>query len=226
LIACSHDARRREAAARDLAVAGGRDAPIVVVAYDDRWPASFAVEAERLAPLLPGVEIHHIDSTAVAGLAAKPVIDLMSLVADLDGPIGSLVDVGGYEYPAAYNETLRDRRWLCRPSAAHRTHHLHLVSDADVLARQLRFRDRLRADAELRDEYAQLKLSLAARHPNDREAYTDAKTAFVSRVLADLLRSRPPGQSPPSQPIGSAVAGTAAPSSASTDASASRRIAP
>jgi GrpB-like predicted nucleotidyltransferase (UPF0157 family) len=143
----------------------------------------FAAEVERLTPLLPGADIHHIGSTAVPGLAAKPVIDLMALVANLDEPSDRLV-AAGYEYPAAYNETLRDRRWLCRPSAAHRTHHLHLVADADVLARHLRFRDRLRASPELRDDYTQLKLSLAARHPDDREGYTDAKAAFIERAIA------------------------------------------
>lgn len=174
-----------DAAARDLVAAGGRDALIAVAVYDDRWPALFVAEAQRLTPLLGGAAVHHIGSTAVPGLAAKPVIDLMALVADLDEPIDRLVAGGGYQYPAAYNETLHERRWLCRPSAAHRTHHLHLVADAAVLEDHLRFRDRLRADAELRDDYAQLKRALAARHRDDRAAYTDAKTAFIERVIGD-----------------------------------------
>lgn len=154
------------------------------MAYDDRWPARFAAEVERLAPLLPGADIHHIGSTAVPGLAAKPVIDLMALVADLDAPIPALVEATGYEYPAAYNDTLVDRRWLCRPSAAERTHHLHLVADRDLLDAHLRFRDELRANPELRDEYAQLKLALADRYRDDREGYTEAKAAFIERAIA------------------------------------------
>lgn len=169
---------------RDLAVAGGRDSPVVVVAYDDRWPARFAAEVERLTPLLPGADIHHIGSTAVPGLAAKPVIDLMALVADLDQPIPALVDAGGYEYPPAYNATLVDRHWLCRPSAAERTHHLHLVADRALLDAHLRFRDELRANPQLRDDYAQLKLALADRYRDDREGYTEAKTAFIERATA------------------------------------------
>lgn len=73
------------------------------------------------------------------------------------------------------------RRFLCYPSAAHRTHHLHLVDEREELERRLRFRDRLRTDPVLAREYVDLKRALAARHRDDREAYTDAKSEFVRR---------------------------------------------
>ena len=114
-------------------------------------------------------------------MPAKPVIDMMALVVDLDGPVERLVE-HGYEFPRAFNATLSHRRWLCRPSAAHRTHHLHLVDERTELDRRLRFRDRLRADRALAEEYARLKHDLALRFRDDREAYTDAKRAFVDRV--------------------------------------------
>jgi GrpB-like predicted nucleotidyltransferase (UPF0157 family) len=174
----------REAAARDLARTGGKDAPIEIVEYDPAWPARFASERERLQRLLPATEIHHIGSTAVPGMPAKPVIDLMALVPELDAPIAALVGRGGYQYPEAFNATLRHRRWLCRPSAAHRTHHLHLVVEPSELACHLHFRDRLRASASLRDEYARLKRGLAERLSDDREAYSEAKSAFIRRVEA------------------------------------------
>lgn len=79
---------RRSAAAKDLARAGGRDAEVKIVAYDPAWPAALETERERLAPLLNGVEIHHFGSTAVPSLAAKPVIDMIALVPDLDASIG------------------------------------------------------------------------------------------------------------------------------------------
>ena len=175
----------REAAARDLARAGGQDAPIEIVEYDPAWPARFASERERLLWLLAGAELHHIGSTAVPGLPAKPVIDLMALVQDLDAPIAALVERGGYQYPEAFNATLSHRRWLCRPTATYRTHHLHLVDEPAELARHLRFRDRLRASATLRDEYALLKRKLTQRLGGDREAYSEAKSAFIQRVEAD-----------------------------------------
>jgi GrpB-like predicted nucleotidyltransferase (UPF0157 family) len=172
----------RSAVASDLEQVDAGDAPIEIVAYTPEWPARFDRERDRLAPLLPGVELHHIGSTAVPGLAAKPVIDMMAVVGDLDDPISALVDRGGYQFPAAYNATLSGRRWLCYPTPAQRTHHLHLVKDLAVLDRHLRFRDRLRTDSALRDEYAALKRRLAAAHRDDREGYTNAKASFIARA--------------------------------------------
>jgi GrpB-like predicted nucleotidyltransferase (UPF0157 family) len=92
-----------------------------------------------------------------------------------------LVAEAGYQFPRSFNATLTHRRFLCFPSAAHRTHHLHLVDDRGELERRLRFRDRLRADPVLAREYVALKRSLAARFPEDREAYADAKSDFIRR---------------------------------------------
>ncbi len=173
---------RHSAAAEDLARAGGRDAEVKIVEYDPGWPAVYQAERERLTPLLPpGVKLHHFGSTAVPGLAAKPVIDMIALVDALDAPIAALVARGGYQYPQAFNATLTHRRFLCYPTAAHRTHHLHLVDEPGELERRLRFRDRLRANPVLAGEYVALKRALAERYSNDREAYTEAKSEFVKR---------------------------------------------
>lgn len=147
----------------------------------------FDAERQRLAPLLEGVEIHHFGSTAVPGLAAKPVIDMIAFVPDLDAPIAVLVSEAGYQFPRAFNATLSHRRFLCYPSAAHRTHHLHLVNDREELERRLRFRDRLRSDPVLAREYVALKHALAARFPDDREAYTDAKSEFIHQHDQPIL---------------------------------------
>ncbi len=171
--------RERRAAAEDLARTGGRDAEVEIVAYDPAWPAAFQTERVRLAPLLDGVEIHHFGSTAVPGLAAKPVIDMIALVPDLDAPITGLVRSACYQFPPAFNATLRHRRFLCYPSASHRTHHLHLVDDRRELKRRLSFRDRLRADPVLAGRYVALKHALAERYRDDREAYTEAKGEFI-----------------------------------------------
>ena len=173
---------RHRAAADDLARTGVRDAAVEVVEYDPAWPSTYRAECDRLAPLLPAsVELHHFGSTAVPGLAAKPVIDMIALVADLDAPIAALVQLGGYQYPQAFNATLAHRRFLCYPTATHRTHHLHFVDEPGELERRLRFRDRLRADPVLAGEYATLKRMLAERYRDDREAYTEAKSEFVKR---------------------------------------------
>jgi GrpB-like predicted nucleotidyltransferase (UPF0157 family) len=168
------------------------DAPIEIVDYDPSWTGRFATEAAMLRALLPGLEWHHIGSTAVVGLAAKPIIDIMAWTDDLQAPITPLVEQGGYQYPAAFNATLTARRWFCRPTAQHRTHHLHLVSERAELARHLRFRDALREDAGLSEEYAALKRCLAMELTEDREAYTAAKAPFIERVLgADAGLPRP-----------------------------------
>lgn len=172
----------RSVALADLARAGGRNAPVEIVEYDPAWPAAYAAERERLAPLLPaGVQLHHFGSTAVPGLAAKPVIDMIALVDDLDAPIAVLVQRGGYQYPPAFNATLTHRRFLCYPTATYRTHHPHLVDEPGELERRLRFRDRLRADPVLASEYMALKRTLAEHYSDDREAYTEAKSEFVKR---------------------------------------------
>ena len=90
---------RSKAATQDLARAGGLDATVEIVEYDPAWPALYAAERERLKPFLAGADLHHFGSTAVPGLAAKPVIDMIALVADLDAPIAALVSRAGYQFP-------------------------------------------------------------------------------------------------------------------------------
>lgn len=177
---------RRTASAVDLARSGEREARIEVVDYDASWPTRFDEEAARLTAISPKLTFHHIGSTAVPGMSAKPIIDIMAWSQDLDSPLVALVERGGYQYPHAYNATLSGRRWLCRPSASYRTHHLHLVGDEAELIRHLRFRDALRAKAHLAAEYAALKRDLATQMPDDREGYTAGKTDFIRRVEARL----------------------------------------
>ncbi len=185
-------ADRRSAAAEDLARAGGHNAEVEIVEYDPTWPAAYRAERERLAPLLAdGAELHHFGSTAVPGLAAKPVIDMIALVDDLDTPIAVLVERGGYQYPPAFNATLAHRQFLCYPTAANRTHHLHLVDEPGELERRLRFRNRLRADPVLASEYVALKRVLAERYSDDREAYTEAKGEFIKRCEQPTAPSSP-----------------------------------
>ena len=162
-------------------------APIELIAYSADWPARF--EAERrlleavLAPWLAG-HIQHIGSTAVPGLPAKPVIDIMAPVLSLDASRDAIeaVATAGYVYFPYKPDAMH---WFCKPTPAHRTHHLHLVPIGSPLWHQrLAFRNALRGDLALAAEYAELKARLAAQFVLDREAYTEGKTAFITRVLA------------------------------------------
>jgi GrpB-like predicted nucleotidyltransferase (UPF0157 family) len=170
---------------------GADDGPIEIVEYDSSWPASYAEERERLASVLLGVPIHHIGSTAVPGLAAKSVVDMIALVDDLGATTAAVVHRAGYYLPGRFNMNLVHRRFLCYPTASYRTHHLHLVDQREDMYRCLRFRDLLRADAVLAEEYASLKRRLAARFRENRLGYTEAKSAFIAKCLLSGWRIQP-----------------------------------
>jgi GrpB-like predicted nucleotidyltransferase (UPF0157 family) len=176
-----------------------RDAPIEIVEYDPAWHASYVDEHARLAPLLPDAEIHHIGSTAVPGLAAKPIVDIVALVEDVGAPIPALVREAGYQVPEAFNTSLAHHRFLCYPTAAHRTHHLHLLDEREELDRRLRFRDRLRENPTLAAEYAALKRALAERFRENREGYTEAKSTFIERVESIAVSRPAPGSGVPAR---------------------------
>jgi GrpB-like predicted nucleotidyltransferase (UPF0157 family) len=163
------------------------EAPIEIAGYNASWPALFAAERalleERLRPWLAGT-IEHIGSTAIPGLPAKPIIDLMAPVASLAAGRPAIAAAAGAGY-LYFPYQAGVMHWFCKPSPRLRTHHLHLVPYRSALWEQrLRFRDALRANPALAAEYAALKLDLAQRFRHDREAYTEAKTLFVERVLS------------------------------------------
>jgi GrpB-like predicted nucleotidyltransferase (UPF0157 family) len=158
--------------------------------YDASWPASYAAERERLSSLLPNVfiDLEHIGSTAVPGLRAKPIIDILAGVESIATAeaIAERICLSGYTTSAEFNETLADRKWFMRWQNGHRTHHLHVVvHDSKAWRERLRFRNALRTRPDLAVQYAALKSRLAERHATDREAYTDAKAEFVRSVSED-----------------------------------------
>ncbi len=159
-----------------------------LVEYDAAWPARFAAERLRLHDRLPHFRaIEHIGSTAVPGMPAKPVIDMVAGVdtmAIADESIESILDLG-YTTSPPFNATLADRRWFMRSAAGTRTHHLHVVVwGGRPWTEFLRFRDALHADAGLAARYVELKRVLADRFRSDREAYTNAKADFVASALS------------------------------------------
>jgi len=166
-----------------------REAPVQIVAYDASWPARFEAErivlSEILRPWLTG-PIEHVGSTAVPGMPAKPVIDIMAGVDSLEASRDALPPLRhlGYHWAPYRAEMMH---WFCKPSFSLRTHHLHLVPFRSPLwDERLRFRDCLRSTAAVAEEYAALKYHLAEIHRFDREAYTEAKGAFIARVLHTL----------------------------------------
>ncbi len=164
---------------------------VTLVPSDPAWPALFADESARLhgavaAAGLPPLALEHVGSTAVPGLAAKPVLDLMG-----GAPAGiALLDYVPALVAAGYvhrgPQGIPEREFFRRGDP--RAQHLHLVAhDGTFWREHLAFRDALRADPARRDAYAALKRALAERFPRDREAYTEGKTAFVRAVVAEWL---------------------------------------
>ena len=159
-----------------------------IVPYDPAWPEKYEEERERLVTLAPSafVAIEHVGSTAVTGMAAKPIIDIavgVRSMADADELLITLC-ANGYSTSAVFNATLIDQRWLMRHAGGHRTHHLHLVIHEDrEWRRKIAFRNALRADAKAAIRYHVLKTRLALDKGSDRDAYTSAKTEFVEEVL-------------------------------------------
>ena len=164
------------------------EAPVLLVEYDPAWPAAFERERGALALVLDQWltgSIEHIGSTAVPGLRAKPVLDIMAGVESLEASRPAIQAASRLDY-VHYPYRAEVMHWFCKPSPADRTHHLHLVPFGSTLWNErLLFRDVLRRDRALAAEYAELKTLLAQRYRNDREAYTDAKSAFVVRVLTE-----------------------------------------
>lgn len=156
---------------------------------DPAWPQAYVTERDRLLSVLPGVfiDVQHIGSTAVPGLVAKPIIDILAGVASMAVAESVMAPLcaSGYTTSAEFNQTLSDRKWLMRWAEGRRTHHLHVVvHGGQAWHERLRFRDALRVSVDLAARYAELKADAARRHPVDREAYTEAKTEFIRRVLA------------------------------------------
>jgi GrpB-like predicted nucleotidyltransferase (UPF0157 family) len=162
---------------------------VVIVEYDPRWSPMFEEEAARVANVLSKdlvVRVDHIGSTAVPGLAAKPIIDLLvsvhSLVAAKQVAISPLEELG---YAYWFNNPDPQRMFFVKglPPNGPRTHHIHIVELGSILLERLMFRDYLREHPDEALRYAQLKRYLAEQFPTDREAYTSGKAEYVQSVI-------------------------------------------
>ena len=164
---------------------------IIVVDYDPCWEQKYLAEAETIRAILGEncTAIFHIGSTAVKGLKAKPIIDIMPVVRDIaavDEKQGAFEGIG-YEYLGEFG--MARRRYL-RKGGDERTHQVHIFQETDRIniERHLAVRDFLRAHSEIARQYGALKESLARRYPYDIEGYCDGKEAFVKDLERQALR--------------------------------------
>ena len=169
------------------------DMPIFLVPHDPLWARRFDEERRLLQGVLgdQALAIEHVGSTAIPGIDAKPLIDVLAAIPDIAAvprffePLEAL----GYHYFPHDERRTPERRWFYKPNLAERTGHLHLVQAGSAWHRGcVAFRDRLRAHRDDRVRYEELKRALAARFPHDREAYTEGKAAFIAEIIGTALR--------------------------------------
>lgn len=164
--------------------------PIEIVEYDFRWPRLFDEEKTRVVEAIGEhlVAIEHVGSTAVPGLAAKPIVDIMAGIRSLaEAPVcvAPLAAIG-YEYVPKYEVELPERRYFRKRSG--RRHNLHVVeTTTEFWRRHLAFRDWLRAHPEDARRYEALKRRLAET-ASDTRAYTDGKTVLIRQIEERALR--------------------------------------
>ncbi|MBN1291313.1 MAG: GrpB family protein [Candidatus Latescibacteria bacterium] len=171
------------------------NSPVIIVPYNLHWPDMYREEKSLILGLLGAkiTAIEHIGSTAVPGLGAKPIIDMMIGVRELVDAIEciKLLRDAGYTYIPEFEVAIPERRFMWKGSAECHTIHLHMVeATSDFWQRHILFRDYLRAHPGAAAEYHTVKTGLAAQYRNDRDGYTDAKSLFIKSVEEKARKER------------------------------------
>ena len=166
------------------------DPAVRIVEPDPAWPALAAGELRSIGRALGAlaVRLEHIGSTAVPGLAAKPIVDLQVSLASLRPPERWIAPLERLGYLYAWAPESPDRHFFAKPPERPRTFHLHVcAAGRQEELRHLAVRDFLRAHAGEAARYAALKREIVARHPQDRLAYIAGKEADMAALEARAL---------------------------------------
>lgn len=165
---------------------------VELVPHQEEWKHRYenevahlkAVAGERL------LDFEHIGSTAIEGVPAKPIIDILAVVEDLEA-VRDLIpafEESGYEYRA--DDDVRGRLFFAKGPRTNRTHYLSLAErDSDFYDEKIAFREYLRAHPEVAEQYASIKRALAEKYPETREKYTAEKSDFIRDVLDRAMRT-------------------------------------
>ncbi|MDX1677531.1 GrpB family protein [Arsukibacterium sp.] len=172
--------------------------PVKLAEWSKNWATAFLQEKQHLQRLLGSAagRIEHFGSTAIPGMPAKPIVDMLIEVQSLswvrDTLAAKLAPLGYQLFwrPTAPGDTDVAYAWFIkRDSSGQRTHHLHMLLPDSVDWQKLRFRDYLRAHPAVAADYAQLKRAAAREFANDRKAYNKAKAAFIRPIMLQLADS-------------------------------------
>ncbi|QQK79942.1 GrpB family protein [Salicibibacter cibi] len=157
---------------------------VEVTPYNKNWPTMFEEEANKLYNIIGPeiIKIHHIGSTSVKGLKAKPIIDIMPVVkriSSIDKYNPAMIDIG---YEPKGENGVQERRFF-QKGGDERTHHVHIYEAGSFdIERHLAFRDYLRTYPDVIKTYADLKDELSKRFPYDVASYTKEKGQLVSEI--------------------------------------------
>jgi GrpB-like predicted nucleotidyltransferase (UPF0157 family) len=169
---------------------------VKLVEHDPKWAEHFGHEKQLLSKALGNkvLDIHHIGSTAIPGILAKPIIDMLAAVKALPDVESFRQDLHRMGYEDKGTGDVSGRRYFVKGSTAKRTHHLNFCEVNSFFWRShLAFRDYLKHHQDVARQYSELKQELARRFPNDRLAYTAGKEQFVRSVLDRAMNNMPPG---------------------------------
>ena len=172
---------------------GLRRGSVRLAPYRAEWKQLYEEEAARLSSVLGDkvLRVEHVGSTAIDGIDAKPLIDMMAAVESLDEARDLVPVLEGMGYEHRGNGGVEGRIFLAKGPRSRRTHHLSLTEiTSDHWQRSILFRDYLRAHPEVAEEYGELKRELARKYPEDRESYTAGKDRFIEQVIESARTGR------------------------------------
>jgi len=153
--------------------------------YQDEWQDHYETEVQRLTDIAGEwlLDFEHIGSTAIEGMVAKPIIDILAIVEDLDDKNDLLPILKDHGYEQRPDE-VKGRLFLAKGPQTNRTHYLSLTEEgSDFHREKLAFRNYLRNHPEAAEQYASLKKRLVETHSEDRNKYTAEKGEFIQNIL-------------------------------------------
>jgi len=158
---------------------------IEVVPYNINWPEMYEIEARKIREALGEciIAVHHIGSTSIPGIKAKPILDILGEVMDIEviDSKNNVMKVIGYEARGEYG--IPGRRYFVKHQGEIHTHHIHIYQvNHTEIQRHIFFRDYLRTHPKAATRYGNLKEQLAIQYPFDSASYTDAKTEIVREI--------------------------------------------